>query len=195
MRRDEEGFWDQQSSPASVAAAMANGVELERRLPPADWREHTIPAQLDRDRLRAHRPLLDPAAVSGVAPATIIPPRTPVAPEEGPLAATAPRGKPRWTQQPPVPAEGRPGYCSDHPNVPLVTPRQAGRRWDRSPHATVCLEGHPPDLRDRCMYCGGPVYYAGERPAHWGGRPRRYCSRTCRSYHWRWRRAHPRRIP
>ncbi len=90
---------------------------------------------------------------------------------------------------PPAPADARPGFCAEHPGYDLVPPRRAGSSWDTRRAAIVCA--HPDhDLidRNRCTYCGGPLY-RDWRPGAMPRGDRRTCSSTCRNYLWRWFRA------
>ncbi len=69
------------------------------------------------------------------------------------------------------------GYCSEHPDIELVTHKRAGlRRWGEDP-ATVCTSpGHEGDLdsRERCRWCGGRLAEVGTPSWALSGR-RAYC--------------------
>ena len=73
-----------------------------------------------------------------------------------------------------------PGACAVH-GYELVDHRHARIRWPYLDVRTVCpaTSGHTLDDRDRCRWCGGPLYPIG---SDWrASSPRRaFCSSRCR---------------
>lgn len=81
----------------------------------------------------------------------------------------------------PVPAEARPGYCSDHPTTRLVAPRRLAG-WDTRRQAIACPSAdHDPYTRDRCMYCGRALFQPGQGATSNNLR-RLFDTATCRNY-------------
>lgn len=107
---------------------------------------------------------------------------------QGPLAEPADVDAPDDSQTPPVPAMARPGWCSVHPGLQLVTPRRLGLRMDPRRQAVACPSPeHGPYDRDRCIYCGRALFMVGASLGMQGLR-RLFETSTCRNYYWRWRR-------
>lgn len=73
----------------------------------------------------------------------------------------------------------RPGHCSDHPNQPLVTHRQAGQRYwgvhDPAVVCVMCIADGNLDGRLRCVWCGGRLVPPGT-PSWSLSERRAYCS-------------------
>lgn len=92
-----------------------------------------------------------------------------------------------------APAPHHPGYCSDHPNVKLVTHRAAGERayYSEDP-VTICLQC-PTGDRERCGWCGGRLYPPGI-PTWQVSQRRTYCKPLDRLHAFR-ARARAERIP
>lgn len=85
--------------------------------------------------------------------------------------------------------DARPGWCAEHPGEELVTPKRAGLRHDWRDLATICPStDHDPYTRDRCRYCGGPLYRNVPKSGYsYGPSSRRaVCSELCRNYLYRW---------
>jgi hypothetical protein len=117
-----------------------------------------------------------------VTSATLGPPAGAPADSEGPEAQVTPVSQ---RVVPPSPALSRGGYCSEHPGEALRKPRALGMQWDSRPLPVVCPSPeHDPYTRDRCRWCGGPLFGEGGLPVFQSAR-RAFCSNTCRNYFWR----------
>ncbi len=76
-----------------------------------------------------------------------------------------------------VDATVSPGYCSQHPELELVTHKRAGLRWySHDDPATVCPSSdHDQRDQDRCRWCGETVADP-DRPTWARSARRAYCT-------------------